>query len=246
MANYTTNAINLKAHNLNEADKIITLYSRDYGLIKCVAKGAKKTKSRLGGKMDLFVANKIFAAKGKSLDVICQADLLDGFLPIKKDYTKLSYAFYCTELVSSFALENDPNSKEIYDIFYAVLEDISAAKTELELLWTVIRFKLALIEEAGYAVQTDFCVKCNNGADEFSNFSIEIGGVICNSCRRKIYKISQTCPESIEILKYAKKLQMPHEKFAYDMIISTFNLLREYISFRANKKLKTPDMIGSI
>ncbi len=246
MTNYTTNAINLKAYNLNEADKIITLYSRDYGLLKCVAKGVKKTKSSLGGKMDMFVANKIFAAKGKNLDVICQADLLDGFIPIKKDYTKLSYAFYCTELISSFAVENDPNSKEIYDIFYAVLEYISTAKTEKELRWTVIRFKLSLIEEVGYAVQTDFCVKCNNDTDDFLNFSIEMGGVICNSCKRKIYKISQTCPESIKILRSAKKIQTPHEKFAYDMIVSTFNLLRDYLSFRANKKLKTPDMIGSI
>jgi len=52
MANYTTQAINLKSYNLGEADKIMVMYSRDHGIIRCVAKGIKKPTSKLGGRME--------------------------------------------------------------------------------------------------------------------------------------------------------------------------------------------------
>ena len=57
--NFVTDAINLKSYNLSEADKIVVMYSKDKGLIKGVAKGVKKPKSKLGARMDIFVANTI-------------------------------------------------------------------------------------------------------------------------------------------------------------------------------------------
>ena len=57
--NYVTDAINLKSYNLNDADKIVLMYSKDNGLIKGVAKGVKKTKNKLGARMDLLNANSV-------------------------------------------------------------------------------------------------------------------------------------------------------------------------------------------
>lgn len=65
MNNYITDAINLKSYNLNDADKIIVLYSKDKGLMRGVAKGSKKPKSKLGARMDLLVANNLM----KNLDI---------------------------------------------------------------------------------------------------------------------------------------------------------------------------------
>ena len=67
-SNYLTDAINIKSYNLSESDKILLMYSRDKGLLRGVAKGAKKTKSKLGGRMDMLVANKLMLYKGKNLD----------------------------------------------------------------------------------------------------------------------------------------------------------------------------------
>ena len=62
MQNFTTNAINLKSYNLSETDKIIVMYSKDKGIIRGVAKGVKKTTSKLGGRMDMLVANQLMLA----------------------------------------------------------------------------------------------------------------------------------------------------------------------------------------
>ena len=55
----------------------------------------------------MLIANNLFLANGKNLDVICQADLMDSFKEIRKDISKLTYAVYCAELINTFGLEND-------------------------------------------------------------------------------------------------------------------------------------------
>ena len=77
--NYTTDAINLKSYDLSDADKIILMYSKDRGLIRGVAKGVKKPKSKLGARMDSLIANTIMFAKGRNLDTICQAQSINTF-----------------------------------------------------------------------------------------------------------------------------------------------------------------------
>ena len=116
--NYLTDAINLKAYNLSEADKIVLMYSKEKGLLRGVAKGSKKTKSKLGGRMDLLVANKLMLYKGKNLDTICQAEALNTFNNLRNDMDKMLYAMYMSEIVSNYGTEDDPNSEEIYGIFY--------------------------------------------------------------------------------------------------------------------------------
>jgi len=98
MNNFVTDAINLKAYNLSEADKIIVMYSRDKGLIRGVAKGVKKPKSKLGARMDLLVANKLMLYKGKNLDRICQAEALNTFQKTRRNMDKIFYSMYISDI----------------------------------------------------------------------------------------------------------------------------------------------------
>ena len=84
MQNFTTNAINLKSYNLSETDKIVVMYSKEKGIIKGVAKGVKKTTSKLGGRMDMLIANKILMRQGRNLNTICQAESLNTFKETRK------------------------------------------------------------------------------------------------------------------------------------------------------------------
>ena len=119
---FTTNVINLKSYNISEADKIMVMYSKEKGIIRAVAKGIKKTTSKLGGRMDLLVANKLMLNKGNNLDTICQAEALNTFYKLRCDMNKLFYSMYCSEIVSNFGIENDPNSEEILTCFILFLK----------------------------------------------------------------------------------------------------------------------------
>lgn len=256
MANYTTQAINLKSYNLAESDKIMVMYSRDHGIIRCVAKGIKKPTSKLSGRMETLNANKLFLAKGKKLDIICQAELVDGFKEIRKDITKLTYAIYCAELINTFGLENDSNSAQIYDIFFETLKNISLSSSSEDTLWTVIRFKLRLMHQLGYAVELNNCVKCNEQIQgNYFFFSAESGGVVCRTCRNEMYQTSDLDSNIVRILKDAMTSDFSEVSFDNKDILDdkiainqltldySFKLLKEYISTRSDKKLKTPELI---
>ncbi|MDB9379435.1 DNA repair protein RecO, partial [Nodularia sphaerocarpa] len=70
---YKATGINLKAQVLGESDRIVTILTREFGLIRAVAPGARKQNSSLGGRSGMFVVNELLIAKGRSLDRITQA-----------------------------------------------------------------------------------------------------------------------------------------------------------------------------
>ena len=249
---FTTNVINLKSYSLSEADKIIVMYSKEKGLIKGVAKGTKKLSSKLGGRMDLLVANKMMLNKGRNLDTICQAEALNTFFNLRQDMNKLFYAMYCSEIVSNFGVENDPNSAEIYNLFYTFLEQICSAKTKEQTMLCVLKFQLKIMDITGYSLELDKCVKCTKPPqDEEIYFSIEQGGILCKACADdagKKTKIHIKIKEFLNtILKEDFCTSTKYDDLVTEKILDTcINLLKNYIEYYSPKRFKTTLMLESI
>ena len=249
---FTTNVINLKSYNISEADKIIVMYSKEKGLIKGVAKGIKKTTSKLGGRMDMLVANKLMLNKGKTLDTICQAEALNTFFNLRNDMNKLFYAMYCSEIVSNFGIENDPNSDEIYNLFYSFLEKLSNAKTKEQAMLSVLKFQIKIMHITGYSIELNDCVKCQKEPNsEEIYFSIEQGGILCKDCAidvcKKI-KIPQKIKEFLNtILKEDFNTKTKYDDLVTEKICDIcINLLKNYIEYYSPKRFKTTQMLESI
>ena len=248
MPHYRTQAINLKSYNLGEADKIMVMYSRDFGIIKCVAKGVKRSKSTLGGRMQSFMANNLLVAKGRNLDIVCQAENLESFSKLKTDLDRLSYAFYCSELINVFGTENDSNSSQIYDLLFETFKNLSISDGIEEIMWTVLRFKLKLAEYLGYAVELDHCVRCNKTEQKYKTYHFfcpDTGGVICSECFHKSPRTFEIDRRHIKLLKDAANYDFPFDTDYTDktLLFSSFNILKEFISHRSDKKLKTPEIM---
>src|ERR1700722_5976859 len=98
MPTYSVNAINVGSFNLGESDKIVTLFSAERGLIRAVAKGARKPGAKIGGRAELLAVNRLLIANGRTLDIITQAENIETFKGLRNDLTRLSYALYYAEL----------------------------------------------------------------------------------------------------------------------------------------------------
>ena len=142
---YQTNAINIHSYNLSENDKIIVMYSKDNGLIKGVAKGIKKPKSKLGARMDLLVANSLQLLKGRSMDTILQAQTLNNFRKSREDIDKLMLSSYVSELVMNFGEGSEAVSKEVYELLYKALNRVANATEKKDALIAVIKFQLKIL-----------------------------------------------------------------------------------------------------
>lgn len=112
---YKATGINLKTMPLGEADRLVTILTREFGLIRVVAPGARKQNSKLGGRSGLFVVNDLLLATGRSLDKITQAETLESYPGLSKDLSKLAASQYLAELVLCYALSEQPQ-EELYEL----------------------------------------------------------------------------------------------------------------------------------
>lgn len=247
---FTTDAINLKSYNLSEADKIIVMYSKEKGLIRGVAKGVKKPKSKLGARMDLLVANTLMLHKGRNLDTICQAEVVNSFYKTRQDIDKIFYSSYVTEVVHNFGVENDPSSVEIYDLLYKTLNTISTAENKTEILLAVIKFQLKIMILSGFSLELNDCLICHETLkDEKLYFVPEMGGIVCENCANKIYYHKKQIPYKLKDFLKQMTLSDFDEKGEYEQKANekvcdvTFGALKEYIELKSPKKFKSTEVL---
>lgn len=247
--NYVTEAINLKSYNLNDADKIIVMYSKESGLIKGVAKGIKKPKSKLGARMDLLVANSLQLLKGRSMDTILQAQTLNHFKKTREDYDKLTLSSYVSEVVMNIGEGSENVSKEVYELLYKALNRIAEAKNKKEMLIAVIKFQLKILLIMGFCVELDSCLCCGERIlDENMYFSTKMGGVICKDCCEPLgvkLKMHNKIRDFLQaMLQFDFEFISDYDKKANEKVCQVcFDLLDDYIKTHTNKRQKTMKII---
>lgn len=112
---YKATGINLKAIPIGENDRLLTILTRERGLIKAIVPGARKSNSSLGGRSALFMVNNLLIAKGRSLDKITQAETLTVYGRSIGDLGKLAASQYLAEIVLAQALSDHPQ-EELYQL----------------------------------------------------------------------------------------------------------------------------------
>lgn len=251
--NYVTDAINLKSYNLSESDKIIVMYSKEKGLIKGIAKGVKKPKSKLGARMDLLVANTVMLHQGRNFSTICQAESLATFKQTRTDLDKIFYSMYVAEVVNNFGLEDDPSSQAVYELLYKALEHISNAKDKVQIFLSVIKFQLKMMMISGFSLEFDNCLNCRHKThDEEVYFVSELGGIICKDCLNRVPYSKKKMPAKLcEFFK-----QMSENDFDYNgefelkanekVCEVTFDVLKDYIEKKSPKKIKSTGVLSEI
>jgi DNA repair protein RecO (recombination protein O) len=123
---YKATGINLKAIPLGETDRLLTILTAEQGLIRAVAPGARKHKSRLGGRSAQFVINDLLVIQGKRLDKVVQAETVRSFPGLAGDLGKLTASQYLAELVMAQALEGQPQA-DLFTLFVGHLERLEQA-----------------------------------------------------------------------------------------------------------------------
>jgi hypothetical protein len=124
MRNFRTEGIVIKRYDFGEADRILTVMTRDYGKLKIKAAGVRKITSRRGAHIELLNHTILHLYKGKSMSVLTEAKMLDDFSQVKKDFNKVGLAYHFCELVDGLCPENQENSK-VFSLLQKTLEELS-------------------------------------------------------------------------------------------------------------------------
>ncbi len=236
---YQTEAIIIKRIKLGEADRILTLYTPELGKLKAVAKGTRRTQSKLGGHVELLTHSRLMLARGRNLDIITQAQTINNFLAIKDDLELISRGLYIAELVDSFTGEHIED-RRLFDLVLEALQQLSQANDcELVLRY----FELHLLDHLGYRPQLQQCTECNSPLKPGANFfSPNHGGVLCHNCG---FQEPAARPLSLNALKVLRLWQncdyatARRVKISPELAAELEQLMREYIKYLLEKQLKS-------
>ena len=144
---FRVEAVVLRHADWGEADRLLTLYTRERGKVRAIAKGARKIRSRKAGHLEPFTHVTLQLARGHDLLIVTQADTLDAYLAIHANLIKTSYAAYAVELLDRFTYEEDT---ENYHIFRLLTEALALLEQEAD-PWLALRdYEVCLLDILGY------------------------------------------------------------------------------------------------
>lgn len=177
--NYRDRAVVIRTYDFGEADRIIVLLTRDHGLVRAVAKGVRRAKSRFGSRLQLFVNLDVQLYVGKNLATISQADTVDYFgARLIEDYERYTAACAVLESAERLAFADAAHDPYLYESVTATLERLQTADPTM----TLDAFLLQAMAHAGWAPSLFNCAQCNRPGPHHA-FHPAVGGAACHECR---------------------------------------------------------------
>ncbi|NTW03322.1 MAG: DNA repair protein RecO [Oscillochloris sp.] len=195
---YRTEAVILRRNDFAEADRLL-LIATPAGKARVVAKGVRKTTSRIAGHIELFTYTSLLLAIGRNLDIITQSQVIDSFSHMRAEIAPLSCAYYVAELYDKFTEdgeENQPLFQLLVDTFTII--NVSASPD------LVLRaYELRLLQIAGYRPHLHHCAVCSELlTEEADRFSPQLGGVLCPRHRGDDRRAMALSGPAFRLLRY--------------------------------------------
>jgi DNA repair protein RecO (recombination protein O) len=178
---YRDEGVVLRTHKLGEADRIITLLTRHHGRVRAVAKGVRRTSSRIGGRLEPFMLADVQLYEGRSLDVVTQVETLAPYAAgIVGDYRRYTAGTAMLETAERLTdIEKEPATQQFL-LLVGGLRSLSAGTHDPGLVLDA--FLLRSLSIAGWAPSFHDCAKCG-APGPHSAFSLPSGGSVCPDCR---------------------------------------------------------------
>jgi len=170
---YATEAIVIRHSNFGEADRILTLMTPELGKLRVIAKGARKITSRKAGHIELFTRVKLLLARGRTFDIVSQAETVEPYRPLREDLLRGSTAHYLSELIDVFAQEGSEDLA-LYDL---LAEGLSWVADSPDPALAARYFEMRLLTITGYRPQLFKCVRTGEAVNIDAEYAQPLAGV---------------------------------------------------------------------
>lgn len=269
---YTVKAINVGSFDLGEADRVLTLFCPEKGILKAVAKGARKPGSKMAGRSDVLCVNELLLSPGRTFEIITQAQTIESFPALRNNLSSLSYGLYLAELTACFGTGLEDELEHYYESLLESLRLLS--KPGSDCLSICIDFEMALLDLLGYKPELTFCIGCRDPLTDYTlgKFNIEFGGIVCSSCTQKNRRLAvreSTDPEIdldhrelsqgvlitplvwkmlvLATISGAGAMQPANTTVNFEQVRQAAQrILQAYIEQRAGKKFKSLDFLNQV
>lgn len=211
---YRDEGIVLRSIRLGETDRIVSIFTKEHGRVRAVAKGVRKTSSKFGGRLEPLSHIAVQFYAGRDLDTVTQVETIEANRAIREDLDLLTRAATMLEVVDRVSIDREPNEPLAQMLINAVS---TLATTRSQLVVPAFSLKVLVLE--GVGLQVRGCVVCQSD-DELVAFVSESGGLACRSCRAGGISVSREAIHALQLilggslsraLEETQELQVIHE-----------------------------------
>lgn len=240
---FRSESIVLKRTDFGEADRLLTLYTRDYGKIRAIAKGARKPQSRKTGHVELFMRSNCFFAKGREIDILTQAEMIDAYLALREDLVRTTYAAYGVELLDRFTVDEDAHP----DIYNLLVNALGWFAEHEDVLLVARYFELRMLSLSGFQPQLFHCAASGEPIEEQAQFfSAELGGFLSPEMHSADRRAQPVTAVAVKVLRYLQTrswdtVQVLNLKRPLHRELES--LMHYYLTFILERNLKSVDFL---
>jgi DNA repair protein RecO (recombination protein O) len=244
---FRASAVVLRHADYGEADRLLTLFTREQGKVRAIARGVRKVTSRKAGHIEPFTYVTLQLARGRGLLIVTQAETVNSFPGLREDLVKTSYAAYIIELLDRFTYEEETPHPPVFRLLTETLERIEKESDA----WLPIRYyEIRLLDFLGFRPQLFECVNCGCEIQpEDQYFSFSAGVAICPRC-------GQGLPNPASISMAALKYLRHFQRSSYAVAVraratmqeqkEVETLMQGYLTYLLEHELNTPAFIKRI
>ncbi|RYI31488.1 DNA repair protein RecO [Bacillus infantis] len=238
----------LRTVNYGESNKIVTLYTREWGKVGVMAKGAKKPNSRLSAVTQPFTYGYFLVQRSSGLGLMQQGEMVSSMRSIREDIFLTAYASYIVDLTDKTVEEKKPNPFH-FELLHQTLNYMNEGY-DPEIMVNI--YEMKMLNSLGLYPVLDKCSVCGSTDGHFS-FSIREGGLICHRCLEKDpyhYKISPAALKLLRLFYYFDLSRLgnisvkPETKAELKKIISAYYNEYSGLSLKTRKFLDQMDKMG--
>jgi len=249
---FTTHAIVIRSLNYGESDKIVTFFTKEFGKLKGIAKGARRSRKRFQNALGLFSHLHLifFDKEGLGLVRAESCDILNSFPKIKEDLKKILYGNYYLELVNEMAGEREGN-QEAFELLLSFLSNLEEMEPQEEQLRF---FEIRMLSLFGYRPNMEKCDLCKKGWEDLKEiptvfFSLERGALVCERCSKmsnNLIPLSLGTARLIEKISQMELSKIQRLRFTLQALSESRELLPKFISYQLGKELKSLKAMNEI
>lgn len=202
MSTEKADAIVIRQADFSESSRVVTFFSREFGKIAALAKGAKRLKGPFDAAIDLLSACRIVFLKKNpgTLSLLTQASLIQKFTPAPGKLNSLYGGYYIADLLNSLTEDEDP-SPDLYDLSFQSLQRL--ANAESDPLRTIVEFEIGLLLSCGLFPNLNECSVCGHEIPTNTKYAhwVSQGSLLCGSCRRDEYNSRSVSAGAVAVLQ---------------------------------------------
>lgn len=237
----------LKHYEQGEADRMLTIYTRQHGKLRALAKGVRKVRSRKAGHLEPFTHATLQLATGRYWYVVSQAEAVNTFPQLRADLEKVGYASYAVEMLDKFTYEEEESNHAIFSL---LVDTLSRLDSQPDSFTPILYYETHLLDLLGFRPELHRCVVTEEEIkpqDQY--FSAALGGAVSPTAGDGL---SGAVPVSMNALKYMRHFQRSTYAQAQRAEIDAGvqqeleTLMQYYITYLLERAMNSPGFLRQV